>query len=172
MVVKRGARRLRRLTDLLSPLNQSLGQLVGYMEGEVALDDGDAGRGGHGPGRLAFRRGQIAQDRILLSGFFVVTQVGVGKRDGVVAAGDGGDVVPTEDDRDDGDGGVPPSGAFVIVAGKLGDPRPRRSEGSRHGFVKVVVDLQKKATQGVRMVATAADLIHEHIRIDAALRRV
>ena len=85
------------------------------MEGEVAFDDGDAGSGGHGAGVLPFGRGEVAQDRVAAGGLLVVAEVGGGEGEGVVAAGDDGDVVATEDNRDDGDGGVFPPGPFVVT---------------------------------------------------------
>ena len=58
------------------------------------------------------------------------------------------------------------------MAGQLGDACPRGGEGECDGVIQMVVDLQQEATQGVGVVAVAADLGLEHTRGDAVLRGV
>ena len=140
------------------------------MEGEVAFDDGDAGSGGHGAGVLPLGRGEVAQDRVVAGGLLVVAEVGGGKGQGVVAAGDDGDVVATEDHRDDRDDSVPPPGPVVITFGQLVDSRPCCGEGVLDCVLQALVDRPKEAPQRVGVVAVAADLGVEHAWGDAVHR--
>ena len=142
------------------------------MEGEVAFDDGDAGSGGHGAGVLAFGWGEVAQDRVVAGGLLVVAEVGGGEGESVVAAGDDGDVVATEDHRDNRDGSVPTPGPVVVMTGQLVDSRPRGGEGVLNRVLQALVDRQEEATQGVGVIAVAADLGFEHAWGDTILRGV
>ena len=139
------------------------------MEGEIAADDGDAGGGGHGARARATGRGEVAQERVLLRLLLVAAEVAGREGEGVVAAGDDGDVVAPDDDRHDGDGGVRPSGRPGIALGHAGDIRPGPGEGHFDGALQALVDIEQEPAQGVRIVPPAADLLLEDVLVDGVL---
>ena len=119
------------------------------MEGEVAFDDGDAGSGGHGAGVLALGRGEVAQDRVVAGGLLVVAEVGGGEGQGVVAAGDDGDVVATEDHRDDRDGGVTPIAVLGIFSRKPSNTLPSGSKCQLNCSVQSLADFKNERPECV-----------------------
>lgn len=153
-------------------LGQLLGQFIGDVEEEVALDDGDAGSGGCGAGILTLGQGKVTQDRVVASGLLVITKVGGGEGKGVVAVGDDGDIVTTEDNRNDRDDSMSPPDSAVIIAGQLGDTCSRGGGGECDGVIQVVAGLQQEAMQGIGVVAVATDLDLEYTRGDAVFRGV
>ena len=157
------------LADGLGAVDELLGQAVGEVEGEIAADDGDAGGGGHGARGRSLRRGEVAQERILPRLPLVVAEVAGREGEGVVAAGDDGDVVAPDNDRHDGDGGVRPSGRLGVALGQAGDIRPGLGEGHFDRALQALIDIEQEPAQGVRVVPLATDLLLEDCRIDAFL---
>ena len=63
-------------------------------------------------------------------------------------------------------------GPVVVMTGQLGDARPGGGEGECDGIIQMPVDRPEEATQGVGVIAVAADLGFEHAWGDTILRGV
>ena len=143
------------LADLLGLVDEALGQVVGDVEGEVAADDGDARGGGHGAGALFAT--QVPEEHVALGGPLVALEIGGREGEGVVAAGEDGDVVAPQDDGDDRDDGALPLRRAGVGLRPLRDVRPGLGEGLGDSPVEAVVDGEDEAPQGVGVVARTAD---------------
>jgi len=96
----------------------------------------------------------VAQERVLLRLLLVAVEVAGREGEGVVAAGDDGDVVATEDHRNDRDGGVPPIAVLGIFSRKLSNTLPSGSKCQLNCSVQSLADFKNERPECVTITFT------------------